>query len=268
MEQPAPAPHTGPSATASNGADFDEGIASVRSSAQAMRKKLDAQKEKILHSAVDTELLTKQSNSFVTQLSLLNGQSIASGIESFDKGGERERGGCSICYENFKDYSVVGKPLNGSAMQCFWRITGVAEILANPSKYPLLVSPPWFTDPIGYCFRALIFPNGYEHCCGKYLSIFMASVPGPHDDRLPWSFTGRQTVALLDPDKNARPFVKLFECTHPFEKPSSLTYDPNTAIATGCSDFISHDELLSGRFTKNDTVVLEFKFSPHVKRSI
>ena len=160
------------------------------------------------------------------------------------------------------------KPLNGSSMQCRLIITNVAQktlYACNYSNEPL-TTPPWSISCDGYKMKAHVYLNGYGDSLGKYISVSMSVVCGPHDDFLQWPVHGTVTFCLLDHKKNIRPIIRTFHTNpkYPFQRPTPLIESDMNA-ASGCPEFAPIHTLKQERYVKDNTMVWEFSFVPSKK---
>ena len=246
--------------------EFVELYKHVISSTKDVAKSIDT-----VHSELDSMKTNMYHlNNGISKYSRLNALGLNDGSLHREReglsGGSRERG-CSYCQSNlretFTDFSVSGKPPNGSSMQCRWQIQNISKFLndARKNHSTPLISPVWCTHPCGYCLRAYVFINGYGQYQGTHVSIFFKLVPGPNDDFLPWPLKGIFTFFLLDHFKNLRPIMKTFQSDHSLQRPL-VSSDSDMNIASGCPDFITIDTLSNERYVKDDALVLEFKLLP------
>ena len=52
------------------------------------------------------------------------------------------------------------------------------------------LSPPFYTHRGGYKMRLIVYPNGRENACGKFVSAGLHLIIGEYDDHLKWPFPG------------------------------------------------------------------------------
>ena len=68
----------------------------------------------------------------------------------------------------------------------------------------IVFSPAFYTSPGGYKMCIGVYANGHKRAKGTHISIYAYLIKGENDDHLPWPFTGKVTVELLNQlgDKN------------------------------------------------------------------
>ena len=74
----------------------------------------------------------------------------------------------------------------------------VPEFSRHKSSKQEWYSPPFYSHPGGYkmCFR--VDANGFGEGAGTHVSVFACLMRGRNDDNLPWPFTGKVTITLLN----------------------------------------------------------------------
>ena len=59
-------------------------------------------------------------------------------------------------------------------------------------------SPPFYTSPEGYKICLGVDANGYDKGAGTHVSLYAYLMKGRNDDNLPWPFTEKITIKLLN----------------------------------------------------------------------
>ena len=91
----------------------------------------------------------------------------------------------------------VHKHHNGRLL---WKIEGYRQKMqdAITGKQTSIYSPPMYTSPFGYQFRAKLYLNGNGLGEETHLSLFFVLMKGQYDDFLPWPFQKKITMTLID----------------------------------------------------------------------
>lgn len=69
-------------------------------------------------------------------------------------------------------------------------------------------SPPFYTHPDGYKMEIIVDANGggtfNDPDVGIQMSVYVTIIPGEHDDKLTWPYTGAMTIEVInwDTDEN------------------------------------------------------------------
>lgn len=100
-----------------------------------------------------------------------------------------------------------------------------------------------------------MYLNGDGMGRGSHLSLFFVVMKGEYDNLLPWPFQQKVTMVLLDQTGHSHmtDSFKPDATSSSFRKP---TADMN--VASGCPLFVSHAVLESGKYVKDDTIMLKF----------
>ena len=103
---------------------------------------------------------------------------------------------------------------------------------------------------------ARLYLNGDGIGKGSHVSLFFVLMKGPYDPILPWPFTHRVTMQLLDQSGQGNHVQEKFKAdpnSSSFQQPRS-----EMNVATGCPRFISLNELerRKGVFMKDDTMFI------------
>lgn len=137
-----------------------------------------------------------------------------------------------------------------------WKIENYSQQFTEAvgNKTPSLYSPPFYTSRFGYKLCARIYLNGDGTGKGTHMSLFISVMKGEYDAVLPWPFTRRITLKLLDQSKH----IDVTETFLPdpnsssFQKPKS-----QMNIASGCPKFCAHSRLQSNGYVRDNTVFIK-----------
>ena len=102
------------------------------------------------------------------------------------------------------------------------------------------------------CLR--VYLNGDGIGKNSHMSLFFVVMKGEFDDILQWPFAHKVTFKLIN-QTGGRDIIDTFQpdpMSSSFRKPKS---DMN--IASGCPHFVSHTELKSGDFIKDDAIFIK-----------
>ena len=108
----------------------------------------------------------------------------------------------------------------------------------------------------GYKMCARLYLNGDGVGKGSHVSLFFVLMKGPYDPILPWPFTHRVTMQLLDQSGQGSHIQEKFKAdpnSSSFQQPRS-----EMNVATGCPHFISFNELERRKeiLTRDNTVFI------------
>ena len=124
-------------------------------------------------------------------------------------------------------------------------------------------SSPFYTHPGGYKMCIDIDANGFGE--STHVSVFAYLMKGKNDDNLPWPFTGKVTITLLNQleDENHHSY------TIPFPRDSGesnerMVDDERAPEGYGTSQFISHngldfDAVKNCQYLKDDCLYFQVK---------
>jgi hypothetical protein len=104
-------------------------------------------------------------------------------------------------------------------------------------------SPAFYTSPRGYRMCIRVWANGVKDGHGTHVSISANLMKGENDDHLPWPFTGKVTVELLNQldDKNHH------SCTITFSPDGAcsqrIVTEERSSAGIGHQYYISHSAL-------------------------
>lgn len=118
-----------------------------------------------------------------------------------------------------------------------------------------LYSQPFYSSRFGYKFCGRVYLNGDGQGKGTHLSFFFVVMKGEFDALMPWPFQRHVTLSVIDQESRQRDISESF---FP-DADSNSFFQPTTEmnVATGCPLFISHRELETNRYCKDDTIFLK-----------
>ena len=135
----------------------------------------------------------------------------------------------------------------------------------------VIFTPAFYTSPGGYKMCIRVDANGYGEANGTHVSAFAYLMKGENDNHLPWPFTGRVTIELLNQleDKNHH-FTTI---TYISDGVSSqrVVNEERTSNGWGLMRYVSqsdlgYNEARNSQYLKDDC--LYFRFSVDAKSSL
>ena len=147
-------------------------------------------------------------------------------------------------------------------------------ILTNFSQHKTandtICSPAFYTSSKGYKICITVDANGDEDGRGTHVSVFACLMKGKYDDFLPWPFTGKVTIELLNQleDKNHHSMSVMF--TSDNECSQRVVNEERSSLGWGKPKYIAHTRLgynsvKNCQYLRNDR--LHFKISVGAKSS-
>ena len=119
-----------------------------------------------------------------------------------------------------------------------------------------VLSRPYYVSHPGYKVCLQAYPNGYGSGESTHLSLFLKIMRGRYDNELTWPYPLMYTIVVLDQQPGGKkvsrsqdPPIASPGAAPSFRRPTS---DSNTAW--GWHEFISHNELMTRMYTKDDCV--------------
>ena len=105
--------------------------------------------------------------------------------------------------------------------------------------------PPFYSSPTGYCLCIGVHANGNGKGEGTHVSVFAFLMRGENDDHLPWPFTGRVTVELLNQleDKNHHSIQIAFSLSNDNDSSQRVTNEERSPMGLGYPCYIPHADL-------------------------
>ena len=128
----------------------------------------------------------------------------------------------------------------GQAGRCVLNMTKFNQHKSTKRQW---YSPPFYSHPGGYKICIRVDANGNGEGKNTHVSVFAYLMKGRNDDNLPWPFTGKVTITLLNQltDKNHH------TCTVSFrqddEGSARVVDDEMAPIGYGYHKFIHHTQL-------------------------
>ena len=120
------------------------------------------------------------------------------------------------------------------------------EFDQHKSSKDVWYSPPFYIYPGSYKMCIRVDANGNDEGAGTYVSVYAYLMKGRDDDNLPWPFTGKVTVTMLNQleDKNHHTETVSFPPDTEDSDISGRVVDSERApTGYGWHEFISHDQL-------------------------
>ena len=140
-----------------------------------------------------------------------------------------------------------------------WKITSFEDKLRqgkNNEKMDI-ESDPFYA--FGYKLMLQLCPNGNGAGEHTHLSIFIAVMKGEYDAILPWGFSKRVTITLIDQqdDPNQRRNVVFGFTADPTQKAFKKPVEHETGSWVGSSQLVSHNDLRTKSFVVDDTLFIK-----------
>ena len=130
-------------------------------------------------------------------------------------------------------------------------------------------SPAFYTSKSRYKMCISVYANGQGEDKGTHVSVYAYLMKGENDDYLPWPFTGKVTIELLNQleDKNHYSQTMTFP---PKEVSQWVLKGERASLGWGYSSYISHSDLgynaaKNCQYLKHDH--LHFRISAEAKKS-
>ena len=133
-----------------------------------------------------------------------------------------------------------------------------------------LYSPEFYTSPGGYKMCICMDANGNGEGKGTRASVYACLMKGENDDHLPWPFTGKVTVELLNQLEDRNHLSKSVTFLPDRASSQRLMTEERSNNGYGFSRYISHaefgyDSARNCQYLKNDC--LYFRISVFAERS-
>eukprot|EP00118_Oscarella_pearsei_P017447 m.172853 g.172853 ORF g.172853 m.172853 type:complete len:347 (+) comp39087_c0_seq5:29-1069(+) len=139
-----------------------------------------------------------------------------------------------------------------------WRIENWQETLqeAKTGKKRDIYSEPYYTSFPGYKFCLNVYPNGWGSEEGANVGLALRLMRGEYDNSLVWPFPFNYSLHLVDQSGGAGHLKEIEPNTvtspEAFLKPNS-----RMNVGHGWSGFITHSDLQSKGFVKNNCLVVQ-----------
>ena len=152
-----------------------------------------------------------------------------------------------------RSFILVRRTADGATV---WQILEIRQQLsdAQRGRNAAMESIPFYTSPQGYKMCLRVYLNGDGIGKNSHMSLFFVIMKGEFDNILQWPFTHKVTFKLIN-QTGGRDIIDTFQpdpMSSSFRKPKS---DMN--VASGCPRFVSHTELKSGDFVKDDAIFIK-----------
>ena len=131
-------------------------------------------------------------------------------------------------------------------------------------------SPAFYTSPGGYKMCLGVYANGNGEGKGTCVSVGVHLMKGENDDHLPWPFTGKVTVELLNQLEDNNHYCKIMAFYPDKEVSERVVDEERSSKGWGMPRYISHSALgynavKNCQYLKDDC--LYFKISVDAKKS-
>ena len=132
-----------------------------------------------------------------------------------------------------------------------------------------IYSPAFYTSPKGYKMCISVYANGNGDGENTHVSVFVYLMKGENDDYLPWLFTGKVTVKLLNQLEDRKHHSVFMKFT-PEDDFSRVVDKERSSRGWGWTTYISHSDLgpntaKNRQYLKDDR--LHFRISVNAKSS-
>jgi TNF receptor-associated factor 4 len=133
-----------------------------------------------------------------------------------------------------------------------------------------IYSPAFYTSPKGYKMCIRVYANGDGHGEGTYVSVCAYIMKGENDHYLPWPFTGKVTVMLLNQLENKNHLSRSMKFTSDNDTSQRVVDEERSRRGLGWAKYISHSDLglntaKNCQYLKDDR--LHFKISVDAESS-
>ena len=146
-----------------------------------------------------------------------------------------------------------------------WKIPNFQTVYekATRGEQEVVLSEPFYLFKNGYKLRMKMMPNGgntfdpaaHKEFEGRFLSLYIKVIPGEYDSILPWPFTEKVRVTLIDQyvRKDMRENISLVInfSDHSHHRPLV-----EKGVGYGFPDFVSQDVLRSRSYVKTNTIFI------------
>ena len=115
---------------------------------------------------------------------------------------------------------------------------------------------PFYTSPRGYKLKMVVQINDTREQYKDHLRVYICVVKSDHDAILSWPFKKKCTFTLIDQQDNEEKRKNIARTLTPkgednFKRPKNKEND-----ALGCSEFVTHETLLTRKYIKDGTVFI------------
>ena len=105
-----------------------------------------------------------------------------------------------------------------------------------------IYSPAFYTSPGGYKMCIGVYANGNVEGKGTHVSVFAYLMKGENDDHLPWPFTGKVTIKLLNQLENTNHHSRCITF-FPIDSIQQVENEERSSTGWGHRCYISHSYL-------------------------
>jgi TNF receptor-associated factor 4 len=120
-------------------------------------------------------------------------------------------------------------------------------ILTNYDQHKMandeIFSPAFYTSPKGYKMCIEVYANGNGKGENTHLSVFAFLMKGENDDYLPWPFTGRVTVKLLNQLEDKNHHSRSIKFISDSDSSKRVVDEERSSHGWGITEYISHSDL-------------------------
>ena len=146
-----------------------------------------------------------------------------------------------------------------------WKVPNFQTVYEKAARgeQEFVLGEPFYFFKNGYKLRMKMMPNGgntldpvtHKECKGRFLSLYIKVIPGEYDSILPWPFTEKVRVTLIDQyvSKDMRENISR---VINFSGTSLYRSFFEKDIGYGFPDFVSQNVLRSRSYVKNDTIFI------------
>ena len=133
-----------------------------------------------------------------------------------------------------------------------------------------MYSPAFYTSPKGYKMCIGVYANGDGDGKNTHVSVFAYLMKGENDDYLPWPFTGKVTVELLNQLEDKNHLSETIKFISDDDSSQRVVDEESSNFGWGRPMYISHSDLnhkavMNCQYLKDDR--LHFKISVDAKSS-
>ena len=149
-----------------------------------------------------------------------------------------------------------------SKRKLVFKVTGFAK---HKSQKESIVSPPIYSGQGGYkmCFK--VYANGNESGKISYVSVYAYLVRGENDDHLPWPFTGKAVIELLNQLEDRNHWTKTVQFIKNHDSSQRVVDSDNDTAVSGYGHpkYITHSSLgyspaRNSQYLKDDCLYFRF----------
>ena len=147
----------------------------------------------------------------------------------------------------------------GQAGSCVFKFLEYRQHKSSKQEW---YSPPFYTHPGGYKMCIRVCANGDGDGANTHVSVFARMLRGKNDDTLPWPFTGKVHVTLLNQLADRYHYTRTTFFPKGNDICGRVVNDERAPIGYGQPKFISHSQLTATRncqYLKDDCLYFRIK---------